>query len=154
MLGAGERQRVLEQFSGDALGVLAVRQEPEAHLALCELGCLLHGLRDAPEGVLADNDAVHHHLDGVFELLLELDLIVELAHLAVHADAREALVPQVLEELCVLALAAQHHRGKHQRAPALGVRQDLVGHLVGGLALDDAAALRAVRGAHARVQQA
>ena len=117
-------------------GSWRVRQEPESHLALRQLGCLLHGLRDAPEGVLADDDAVHHHLDGVLELLLELDLLVELAHLAVHADAREALVPQVVEELCVLALAAQHHRSEDQRAPALGVRQDLVGHLVGGLALE------------------
>ena len=150
MDGAREGQRVLEKLAGHGLGVVAVGQEVDAHLAGRELGCLLDGLHDTVEGVLADHDAVDHHLDRVLELLLETDLAVELADLAVDAHAAKALAAQVLEELGVLALAAEHHGREHEGAAAVGVGEHLVGHLVGGLALDHAAALGAVRDADAR----
>jgi len=105
--------------------------------------------------LFSDDDAVGHDLDGVLELLLELDLLVaQVHHLAVDAHAREALAAQVVEELGVLALAPQHDWGEHVGATPLGMRQDLVGDLVGGLALDDAAALGAVRNTDSRVEQA
>ena len=155
MLRARERERVLQQLAGHALGVVAVGQQPERDLTLRELGRLLDGLCDAPERVLAHNDAVDHDLDGVLELLLEANLLpVELADLAVDAHAREALALEVLEELGVLALAAQHHGREHEGPAPLGMREDLVRHLVGGLALDHASALRAVRRADARVKKA
>ena len=154
MDGAGQRERVLEELARHGLGVVAVGQEPHAHLAVRQLGGLLHSLHDATERVLADDHAVDHDLHGVLELLLELDVLVEVAHLAVDAHAREALLAQVLEELGVLALAAQHHWRQYQGAPALACGHDLVGHLVGGLALDHAAALRAVGRAHAGKEQA
>ena len=155
VLGAGERERVAQQLAGHALGVVAVGQQIEAHSAGRKLGRLLHRLGDAPEGALAHHDAVDHHLDVVAVLLLQANLLVaELAHLAVDAHAGEALAAQVLEELGVLALAVEDHGGEHQRASALRALEDLVGHLVGGLALDHAPALRAVRRAHAREEQA
>ena len=154
VLRAGERERVLEQLARHALRVVTVGKKPEPHLALRELGGLFHALGDAPERVLAHHDAVDDDLDGVLDVLLELDVLVELADLAVHADAAEALALEVLEELRVLALAPEDHRREHEGASALRVREDLVRHLVGGLALDHAAALGAVRGAHARIEQA
>ena len=107
-----------------------------------------------PYAPLADHDAVHHDLDGVAELLIELDGIVEAADLAVDAHAREALTAQIIEQLGELALAICDDRGQHEGAPALTGLEDLIGHLVGRLALDHAAALRAVRRADAREQQA
>ena len=154
MLGAGKRERILQKLARHALRVVAVGKEPEPHLALRELGGLLHALRDAAERVLAHDDAVDDDLDRVLDVLLELDLLVELADLAVHAHAAEALALEVLEELGVLALAAEDHGCEHEGAAALGVREDLIGHLVGGLALDHPAALGAVRRAHAREEQA
>ena len=90
----------------------------------------------------------------MLDVLLELDVLVELANLAVHAHAAEALALEVLEELGVLALAAEDHGREHEGAAALRVREDLIGHLVGGLALDHPSALGAVRRAYAREQQA
>ena len=155
VLGAGQGERVAQQLAGQALRVVAVEHEVEAHAALREARGLLDGLGDAPEAVLADHDAVDHHLDAVAVLLLQADLLVaELAHLAVDAHAREALPAQVLEELGVLALAVEDNGGEHEGATSLGALEDLVRHLVGGLALDHAAALGAVRRAHAREEQA
>ena len=155
MLGAGQRERVAQQLAGEALRVVAVGEQVEADPALGELGGLLHGLGDAPERALAHHDAVDHDLDVVAQLLLQADLLVaELAHLAVDAHAGEALAAQVFEELGVLALAVEHHRGEHESAAPLRALEDLVCHLVGGLPLDDAPALRAVRRAHAGEQQA
>ena len=154
MLGAGERERVGEQVARRALGRVAVGQQVDRHVAVGELGRLLDGLGDAAHAPLADDDAVHHDLDGVAELLVELDGVVEAADLAVDAHAREALAAQVVEQLGELALAVGDHRREHECAPVLPRLEDLVGHLVGGLALDHAAALGAVRRAHAREQQA
>ena len=153
MDGARERERVLEELAGNALGVIAVRQHVDAHLAGGKARRRLHGLRDAAKARLANDDAVHHDLDVVLELLVELDLLVKLADLAVDANAREALRTQVIEELRVLTLAAEDHGGKHQRATTLTSGEDLIRHLVRRLTLDDAAALRAVGRTHAREEQ-
>ena len=91
VLGAGERERVAEELAGQALRVVAVGQEVEAHAAGGELGGLLDGLGDAAERVLAHHDAVDDDLDVVAVLLLEANLLVaELAHLAVDAHARRS----------------------------------------------------------------
>ena len=90
----------------------------------------------------------------MLELLLQAHLAVKFAHLAVDAHAAKALATQVLEELGVLALATENHGCQHQRAPSLALGQDLVGNLVGGLALNHATALGTVRHAHARKEKA
>ena len=154
VLGAGERERVGQQVPGRALGGPAVGQQVDGDVAVRELGRLLDGLRDAPHAPLADHDAVHHDLDGVAELLVELDGVVEAADLAVDADAGEPLAAQVLQQLGELALAVAHHGREHEGAPPEAGLHDLVRHLVGGLALDLAAAFGAVRRSHAREQQA
>jgi hypothetical protein len=79
--------------------------------------------------------------------------LVQLADLAVDAHAAEALARRSSKSFVYSPLRPSTTGASTRRAvPALG--QDLVGHLVGGLALDHAPALGAVRGAHARVQQA
>ena len=154
MLGAGEGERVLEQLAGHALGVVPVGQEVDADLVRGELGGLLDGLGDAARRVLVDDDAVDDDLDGVLELLLELDVLLEVADLAVHADAGEALLLEVGEELGVLALASEHHGRENERPSPLAGGEDLVGDLVRGLALDHATALGAVRDADAGEEEA
>ena len=153
VLGACERERVLQQLALRAFGLVTAGQQVEAHAAGGELRRLLHALRDAAERVLADDDAVDHDLDGVLVLLVELDVLIQLADLAVDAHAAEALVAQVLEQLLVLALAAKHDRREHVRAPALTRLEHLVRDLVRRLAADGPTALRAVRDADARIQK-
>ena len=153
MLGACERKRVLQELALRTLRLVTAGQKVEAHAAGGELRRLLHALRDAAERVLADDDAVDHDLDGVLVLLVELDVLVQLADLAVDAHAAEALVTQVLEQLLVLSLAAEHDRREHVRAPALARLEHLVRDLVRRLAADGPAALRAMRDADACVQK-
>ena len=128
----------LVQHGDDARGKLERRldgvDQPRAHV----------GLHDEP---------VDDHLDGVLALLVQLDLVFELADLAVDADAREALFADLLEQLGVLALAAADDRRQQLDARAFGEREDLVDDLLGGLRADLFAALVAVRHADARVQQ-
>ena len=56
------------------------------------------------------HEAVDDHRDVVLVLLVERDLLLEPAQLAVDLHAREALGAQLLEQLLVLALAAAHDR--------------------------------------------
>ena len=81
------------------------------------------------------------------------DLLGEFAHVTVDSHAGEALALEVVEELAVLALAALDHRREHLELGLLGHLEDAVDDLVGGLALDLAAADRAVRNADARVEK-
>ena len=90
----------------------------------------------------------------MLELLVQIDGIIERAHLAVDAHAAKALRAQVLEQLGILALASTNHRRQHKCATALPRRQYLIGDLVGRLTLNDATALRTVWRTHARKQQA
>ena len=100
------------------------------------------------------HEAVDHHRDVVLELLVEHDLLLEAAQLAVHLDAREALGPQLLEELAVLALAPADDGRQHHELGALVERHDLVDDLLGRLRLDRAAAVVAVRMPHPSPEQA
>ena len=139
---------------GLALGVEHLHQ----HLPLGQARGQLNGLGDAAGGGLLQGDAVHHHVDEVLDLLVEgQGLAVELHYLAVDAHAAEALLLEVGQQLGELALAAGHHR-RHDDGPGRAVRrtegEDLVGHLVGGLAADLATALGAVGHAHPGEQQA
>ncbi len=154
VLGARERQRVHGELALGALGRVAVGQEVDADAPVRQRRGPLDGLGDAAHRVRTDHDAVDHDLDGMAELLVELDRIIERANLAVDADAAEALAPEVVEELGELALAVGHHRREHERPPALPRLEDLVGDLVGGLARDLAAALGAVGDADAGEQKA
>ncbi len=90
------------------------------------------------------HEPVDHDRDVVLVLLVEDDVLLEPAQLAVDLDAGEALGAQLLEELPVLALAAADHRRQHHELGALGQHHHLVDDLLGGLRGDRAAAVVAV----------
>ena len=93
---------------------------------------------------LAHGNAVDDDVDRVLVLLVELDVLVEVAQLPVDPDADEAGLLRAGEELLVLALAILDER-RHEHDPRpLRERVDLVDHLLDGLALDLAAADRAM----------
>ena len=93
----------------------------------------------------ADHVAVHHDLDRVALVLVERRRVREVVLLAVHAHADEALLAGALEDAVALGLAVLDQRAQHEQPRALGHREDLVDDLADSLALDLAAALRAVR---------
>ena len=101
--------------------------------AVGELGGGLDGVGEPPPQALLHHEPVDDDGDVVLELLVEVDVLLELAHLAVDLDAREAVGAQLLEELAVLALAAAHDRRDHAEARARLELADLVDDLLHGL---------------------
>ena len=91
--------------------------------------------------------------DVVLVLLVEHDLLVEAAQLAVDLDPAEALGPQLLELLAVLALASAHDRRHHHEPRAFDQLHHLVDDLLGRLAGDRPAADVAVGMTDPRPQQ-
>ena len=119
-----------------------------------EAGGGLDRLREAPPQVGLHHQPVDDDRDVVFELLVEDDLLVEAAQLAVDLDPRVALEPHLLEQFPVLAFApADDRRHDHEFGPLLEGHQP-VDDLLLGLAGDLLAALGAVRDADPRPEQA
>jgi hypothetical protein len=77
----------------------------------------------------------------------ELDLLGQLAELAIDAHPHVALAPEVEEQLAVLALAPANHRREEDDAAARGQRHEAVDHLLDGLRGDHAAAPGTMRDA-------
>ncbi|KAF1065941.1 MAG: hypothetical protein GAK45_02063 [Pseudomonas citronellolis] len=119
-----------------------------------QVQCGLEGLRQALLEVGTHLETVHHHIDGVFLLLVELGQFVQLVELAVDPSADEALRAHLFEHRQVLALAFANHRGQQHQPSALRQRQHLVDHLADGLCLQRNVVIRATRNTHAGVQQA
>ena len=114
----------------------------------------LDRLREPRAQILLHHEPVDDDLDRVLELLVERRRLVERVLLTVDLDAREALVAQLLEQLAVLALPVADDRRVDREARALRQHEDLLDDRVDRLAGDRAAADRAVRPAHPRVEQA
>ncbi len=70
----------------------------------------LHAVRQPLADVRADDQAVHHHLDIVLFVFLQLDLLGQLVERAVHPHPDVPGPPGVLEDLGVLALSGPDHR--------------------------------------------
>ena len=145
VLGAGEtlgERELLPVHDGDGHEALGERQGGLDRIGqtVAEIG--LH------------RKPVDHDLDRVLELLVELDLFLEQPLLAVHLHAREALAPQLLEEILVLALTVSHDRRVDRELRAFREPQHLVDDGLDALPGDRPPADRAVRPPDARVQQA
>jgi hypothetical protein len=112
------------------------------------------GVGQARPQVVAHDQPIDHDLDRVLAVLVQVDLLAELAERAVDAHARIALPLEIEEQLLVLALAPAHDRRQHQQARARRQREDAIDHLLDGLGGDDAAALRTVRDTDAREENA
>ena len=96
-------------------------------------------------GAALDGQPVHHHLDGVLLLLLELRRVGQRVYDAVHPGAGVPLGLQLAEQVEVLALAAPHHRCEHLEPGALLHGEDPVDDLLRGLPGDRLLADRTVR---------
>ena len=92
-------------------------------LAVGDLEGLGDGLAEAALGVGADLDRVDEDLDRVLAVLLERDVVLEVAEDAVDAGPEEALLPEALEEALVFALAALDDGGQDPDLLAGGVRR-------------------------------
>ncbi len=114
----------------------------------------LDRLREPPAQIALHHQAIDDDRDVVVVLLVELDLLVQAAQLAVHTDPAVALEAELLEELLELALAAADHRRHHHETGLLLEGHHAVGDLLDRLALDRLAALGAVWVPDSRPEQA
>ncbi len=141
--------------AGEALGErqLLPAHDRDGHEALGERERCLDRVREPVAEIGLHRQPVDHDLDRVLELLVELDLLFEEPLLAVHLHAREALAPQLLEEILVFALAVADDGRVDRELRAFGQAEDLVDDRLDALACDRPPADRAVRPAHARIEQ-
>ena len=115
----------------------------------------LQAVREPGGDAGSDLEPVDDHFDGVLLLLVQVgEAVGEVQHLAVDPGADVAALHEVGQELAVLALARPHHRRQELDPGALLERQDLVRHLLDGLAGDGQAAGHAHRLAHPGIEQA
>ncbi len=155
-LDLGQRDAAVDAGELLAEGERAPVVAGEFHVdeAVGEGGGGLDGVGEPPPQALLHHEPVDDDGDVVLELLVELDVLLELAHLAVDLDAGEAVGAQLLEQLAVLALAAAHDRGDDAEARALVEFADLIDDLLHALPEDGPPAVGAVRVPDAGVQQA
>ena len=65
------------------------------------------------------HQTINHDLDIVDDIAVERNLLVQVAHDAINADAGETLLANVFQDLDVVALLAVNHRREHLN-PAVG----------------------------------
>ena len=118
----------------------------------------LERIGEAPFDAFLQHEAVDDDLDLVVlvlgEPLVTLQELVDVDGLAVDARPHVPLAGQILEQRVVLALAAPHDGREHLEPQAVVHVEDAVDDLLGRLALQPRAVVRAVLHADAGVQQA
>ena len=135
-------------------GIPLLVDEVDLHDAAGEADRGLDRVGDAAQDLGARDEAVDDDGDVVLVALLERGRLGELDQVAVDHGAGVALRRELLEEVDEFALLLRHDRSDDLVARLLGQLHELIRDLLHGLALDDLAALRAVRYADARPQQA
>ena len=120
-----------------------------------ELESRLDRLGQALPNVVAADEAVDHHLDGVGLVAGQVDLgpVGQLEGDAIDSDPGETLLGQVVEQGRVLPLAATDHRCHDLEPGALRELEHPVDDLLGGLAGHRTAALGTVGMTDAGVEQ-
>ena len=101
-----------------------------------------------------DDQPVHHHGDIVGRPWVQGGDGLDVIDRSVDLDPGEPVLAQALQAFGQVSFAAGRQGGKEQDAASRRQRQDLVDHLVDGLADDGQVADRAVRDADPGVEQA
>ena len=153
-LELGQADAVLGAREALGEGQRLAVDDVDRHEAVRELERRLDGVGQPVAQVVLHHEPVDDDLDRVLELLVELDLLVELAHLAVDLHAGEALAAQLLEQILVLALAVADDRRVDGELRPLGQPQHLVDDRLDRLPRDRPPADGAMRPSGARVEQA
>jgi hypothetical protein len=113
-----------------------------------------HGVREALADAVLDHQAVHHHLNGVLELLAQFRGLAQLNQFPVHPGARVAFRGELLEEVHELTLAPPHDGRKNLEAGSFLKLKQLVHNLLWRLTGNNFTADRAVRPPYTRPEKA
>ena len=151
-MAVGAGQLLGEPLLAVRVVILAV-DELQHDDAVGEIQCGLDRVGQALLGRRLDGEAVDHHLDVVFLLLLQLGRVGQRMHHAVYPYPAVTLRVELVEQVDEFALSGAHHRCEHLEPGALVHRQHLVDDLLRCLFGDALTAHRAVRRAGACIQQ-
>ena len=150
-----EMQRLgLRRALGCAIPLLLWSLHLHVHQAVSLGKRLLQRFGQALLNALLHHQAVHEDLDVVLDVLVERDVLGQLVKISIDAHPHKAALFRMLQQLFMTALLAAHHRGEQLQTRALRQFHQLVHHLVHRLLHDGLAAVRTVRDADPRVQQA
>ena len=97
---------------------------------VAQLGRLLQRLVQPRTQLRPDDDAVHHDLDVVLELLVERDRIGEIVEHTVDARANVPEPLRLIENVAMLTLAPLHHRRGDEQPRSFGQQQHLIRNLL------------------------
>ena len=137
-----------------AVGVVLLQvDEVEHHHTVGQAQCGLDRVGESLFGRGLDGQPVHHDLDVVLLLLLELWRIGERVHHAIDPGTRKALCLKGSEQVDEFTLAGADHRRQHLETDALFHLEHLVDDLLRGLLLDGRTALGAMGLARTCVEQ-
>jgi len=103
--------------------------------------------------ISADFQAVDDDFNGVLFVLFQLGQLVQFKHFAIDTHPHKTLRAQLIEEVHILALAADNHRRKDHQLGVFRQGKHMVNHLADGLARQRLAVFRAERRADARKQK-
>ncbi len=102
---------------------------------------------------IADHNTINHHLDIVFNLLVERRHVFNQVDHAINFHPLKAAFGQCRQLLAVFALAAAHHGGQQVQPRAFRQCHDPVNHLADGLAFNRQAGGRRIGDADTGEQQ-
>ncbi len=83
--------------------------------------------------VVADNQAVHHYFDAVFEVLLQVKIFFQAGQPTIHPHSDETSFSQIFKHLLVLSLTVFNHRSQDLNFGSLGFLEYLGYDLTGSL---------------------
>ena len=141
---AGKTLAELQEFPADDIRL---------HQSLGEGQGIFHGIRHAALGPGTDDQTVHHDLDVVLDVLVKGDVLGDIVHIPVYAEAYVAGSPGAVDHLFVPALAAADDRSQDLDTRSLGQGHHAVHHLIYGLLCNLPAAVGAVGDADPGIEQ-
>ena len=133
-------------------GLFAFHRNEQASLA--DLERELDAVGEAALHAFLEDDAVDDDIEVVRLAAIELGRVADVDHRAVDAHAHEALFAYALQLELQLTLPPARDGREHAEPRAIGQREDAVDDLLDRLRFDALAAVRAMRDADARKQQA
>ncbi len=114
---------------------------------------LLYGFRKPLADALADHQTIHHDLDGMPQVLFQLDFLRQIIHISVDAYSHIAGLPGTGQHLLVHALLSPDNGRQKLNPRALRQTKQLVHHFIHRLPLDLPSAFRTMRNTDSGIEK-
>ena len=113
------------------------------HEAVSQLQRFFYRVREAAHNAIFNDNAVHHHFNGMLLILLQFDFIGKRKHLPVHPDAHIPFLPEFFQKLLVGSFLLYSHWAQNHELRPVSQSCEGIYNLIYGLPLNGSAAVRA-----------